>query len=137
MEAILEHVPNPLQVLAESDRVLKPGGWLYCEVPFLQGEHAAPGDYRRWTQEGLLQMFHSWRVDWIEAASGPFSALAYQLRSCLAIMTSFGSDFLYRILFEAVWGYVVWPIKFLDACFGWHPRSQSHAFGYALMVRRK
>jgi len=137
MDALLEHVPDPERILNEASRVLKDTGWIYCEVPFLQGEHSAPGDYRRWTRQGLLQLFEGWDLEWIESSSGPFSALAYQLRSCLSLLTCFGSDLLYRIMFEAVWSYVVWPIKLLDACVRCDPRAAAHAFGYAIMVRKK
>lgn len=137
MEALLEHVPDPSGILEEASRVLKSRGWLYCEVPFLQGEHAAPGDYRRWTRQGLTQLFSGWRVEWIEAVSGPFSVLAYQLRACLSLLTSFGSDKLYRYLFEALWGYVVWPLKFLDFFLRRHPYSDAHAFGYGVMASKR
>ena len=137
MGGFMEHVPDPAAMLNESWRVLKPTGWIYCEVPFLQGEHNAPGDYQRWTRQGLCLLFKSWEIEWVVDVSGPFSALAYQLRTCLSILTSFRSDLLYRILFEAFWGYVVWPIKFLDALFIWHPRAQSHAFGFGIMARKK
>ena len=84
-----------------------------------------------------MQLVDEWHVEWFEAASGPFSAFAYQLRSCLALFTSFGSDFLYRVTFEAIWGYVVWPIKYLDVFFRNHPRAIGHAFGYAVMLKKK
>jgi len=137
MGGLLEHVENPGQILAESMRVLKPGGWLYCEVPFLWGEHNAPGDYRRWTRGGLRQLFREWDIEWLHDVSGPFSALAYQMRSCLSIITSFGSDLLYRVMFEAVWSYVVWPVKFLDPCFKGHPRAQADAAAFGIMVRKR
>ena len=136
-DALLEHVEDPEKILLEVRRVLKSKGWFYCEVPFLQGEHLAPGDYRRWTRAGLLQLFKNWDLEWVTPSSGPFSALAYQSRVCLSIMTSFGSDKLYRLLFEALWGYFVWPLKWLDICFAGNGRSQSHAFGYAVMASKK
>ena len=36
--------------------VLKNGGYLYLEVPFLQGFHADPYDYQRYTQVGLKKL---------------------------------------------------------------------------------
>lgn len=136
MEAVLEHVTEPCRIIHEIVRVLKVDGWLYCEVPFLQGEHSAPGDFRRWTMPGLQQFFKDWQCEWIEPSSGPFSALAYQLRSCLSLLTCFGNDWFYRIMFEAIWGYVVWPIKFLDLLVKNNPNARAHAFGYAIMLRR-
>jgi SAM-dependent methyltransferase len=49
----LEHVPNPRIFLAECFRVLKPGGRLFCTVPFVYHFHPVPGDFRRWTTQGL------------------------------------------------------------------------------------
>jgi SAM-dependent methyltransferase len=49
----LEHVPNPRVFLAECFRVLKPGGRLFCTVPFVYHFHPVPGDFRRWTTQGL------------------------------------------------------------------------------------
>ena len=37
--AVLEHVVNPVEVVEEMARVLKPGGCLVASVPFLQPEH--------------------------------------------------------------------------------------------------
>ena len=85
MDALLEHVVDPIAVLEEAARVLKDNGWVYCEIPFMQGEHSAPHDFRRWTRQGLIRLFDGWRIEWIKPSAGPFSALAYQLRSCLSL----------------------------------------------------
>ncbi len=52
---VLEHVEDPAHVLAEAWRVLKPGGYGYIAVPFLQMEHAAH-DYWRWTRQGFTRV---------------------------------------------------------------------------------
>lgn len=52
---VLEHIPQPDRCLAEIRRVLKPGGSLTIQVPFLYPVHDAPLDFHRWTRHGLLQ----------------------------------------------------------------------------------
>lgn len=51
---VLEHLPNPDRCLAELHRVIKPGGSLTVQVPFLYPIHDAPLDFHRWTRHGLL-----------------------------------------------------------------------------------
>jgi SAM-dependent methyltransferase len=62
--AVLEHVANPEEVMAEMFRVLKPGGHIVLEVPFLQPEHKVPTDFQRYTRDGLelLVQRHGFRL---------------------------------------------------------------------------
>jgi SAM-dependent methyltransferase len=41
---VLEHCPDPGNVLREMNRVLKPGGWVLITVPFLWPLHDVPYD---------------------------------------------------------------------------------------------
>ena len=58
--AVLEHVPRPWLVARELMRVLKPGGTLIADVPFLQPVHAYPNHYYNMTSEGLQSLFREW-----------------------------------------------------------------------------
>lgn len=49
----LEHVADPWQAVREIHRVLTPGGIVHIDVPFIQGYHADPTDYWRFTLDGL------------------------------------------------------------------------------------
>jgi SAM-dependent methyltransferase len=62
--AVLEHVENPEEVMAELYRVLKRGGHLVLEVPFLQPEHKVPTDFQRYTRDGLERIVtkHGFRL---------------------------------------------------------------------------
>ena len=51
---LLEHVPDPRDVLAEAHRVLRPGGKLLICVPFLNRMHGDPFDFGRYTDYYLL-----------------------------------------------------------------------------------
>jgi SAM-dependent methyltransferase len=50
---VLEHVPEPAQVLAELARVLEPGGRLLLVAPQEWCVHQAPYDFYRYTRYGL------------------------------------------------------------------------------------
>jgi SAM-dependent methyltransferase len=52
----LEHVANPWRAVEEIHRVLRPGGTVHIDVPFIQGYHADPTDYWRFTIDGLRQL---------------------------------------------------------------------------------
>jgi SAM-dependent methyltransferase len=55
--AVLEHVRDPFLCAQEIMRVLKPGGELRADVPFLQPSHGYPHHYYNMTQQGLCQLF--------------------------------------------------------------------------------
>jgi SAM-dependent methyltransferase len=61
---VLEHVKDPFKAAREIARVLKPGGQLYCVVPFLQPVHGFPHHYYNMTAQGLANLFEGHlRVD--------------------------------------------------------------------------
>lgn len=61
--AVLEHVADPEAAMEELARVTKPGGHIVVAVPFLQPFHACPGDYQRYTGDGLAELGRRARLD--------------------------------------------------------------------------
>jgi SAM-dependent methyltransferase len=55
VQAVLEHVLSPEKVVEDLFRVLKEGGVIYSEIPFLQPVHEGAFDYTRFTVMG-----HRW-----------------------------------------------------------------------------
>jgi len=53
---VLEHLPCPDDCIREIHRVLKPGGRLTLQTPFLYPIHDSPRDYQRWTIHGLRRL---------------------------------------------------------------------------------
>jgi len=82
--AVLEHVKDPFRCAAEIARVLKPGGWLKCCVPFLQPLHGYPHHYFNMTHEGLRTLFEGRLIierQEVTDPTHPIWAIAWQLRS--------------------------------------------------------
>ena len=79
-QAVLEHVSDPIRAVEEIWRVLKPGGLIYAETPFLQQVHAGAYDFTRYTHLGHRRLFR--RFDELDngAACGPGMALAWAWR---------------------------------------------------------
>lgn len=112
-EAALEHLADPRAAMREMRRVLKSRGYLYVVVPFLQGYHASPDDYSRWTPQGLRIQLE--QVDIIELGvrSGPTSALLWTAQEWLAMALSWNIPAVYRALWMGL-TMVTFPVKFLD-----------------------
>lgn len=63
---VLEHCPDPMQVINEMKRVLKPGGLLFFTVPFLWNLHEVPHDEYRYTPFALKRIFKECGMEEIE-----------------------------------------------------------------------
>lgn len=53
LDSVLEHVPDPIIILQEGYRLLKPGGRIFGDAPFLQPLHLLPHHYFNFTPFGL------------------------------------------------------------------------------------
>jgi uncharacterized protein YbaR (Trm112 family) len=82
--AVMEHTPNFFRCAENLLRVLKPGGILFCAVPFLQPEHGYPNHFYNMTHEGLLNLFRQKvkfeESGFIDPAMHPLNTLQWFLR---------------------------------------------------------
>jgi SAM-dependent methyltransferase len=84
---VLEHVRDPFRCAAEIARVVRPGGRLYANAPFLQPYHGYPHHYYNMTASGLENLFSgAFRVEQLEAPASavPIWALNWFLTSYVA-----------------------------------------------------
>lgn len=74
---VLEHVPNPIDLTLELKRILKPGGLVLMNVPFMYWVHEAPYDYHRYTEFMLRKMVEdaNMRVIKLDAIGGGWVVL--------------------------------------------------------------
>lgn len=75
---ILEHISDPRTVLAEICRVLEPQGHVLLTTRFVFPYHPEPGDYFRFTQDSLFQLFNDtgFNIQDLENEGGILSLLA-------------------------------------------------------------
>jgi SAM-dependent methyltransferase len=58
-EQVLEHVVNPLRAVRTLREMCKHGGHVYVSTPFLVRIHDHPGDYWRFTPDGMRLLLES------------------------------------------------------------------------------
>ncbi|MBN1543372.1 class I SAM-dependent methyltransferase [candidate division KSB1 bacterium] len=133
-QAVLEHTRNSQNVVREIHRVLKSGGLVYAEIPFLQPVHMS-SDYRRFSLQGIRELFQ----DFDEIKSGPnggvassFALISIQLGAALF---SFNRIKLYHIGC-LVFGWLLFPIKHLDRWLVRHPLAEIAAAGMYFLGRK-
>jgi SAM-dependent methyltransferase len=100
-QAVLEHIEDVDTALDEFSRILRPSGLLYIDIPFLQGYHALPTDYRRFTSFGLEKTVTNRRdLHTIDSGTskGPTSVMVWIICEYLAYLLSFGHLTLRKIL---------------------------------------
>lgn len=76
IQAVLEHVLEPVVVVAEIARALRVGGVVYADTPFMQQVHEGAYDFTRFTESGQRYLFR----DFEEVESGMVAGAGTSLR---------------------------------------------------------
>lgn len=134
--AVLEHLTSPEGAVNEFHRILKKGGKIFVNFPFIQGFHSSPHDYSRRTSEGMTILFGNFEIETIGVAGGPTSGLLWILQEWLAILFSFGSSTLHRYLY-IIFMVLTFPIKYLDLILKKHPNAKNITSNFYVIATKR
>ena len=111
--SVLEHVKYPQKVMKEIHRILKPGGIIYINVPFVFPFHADPSDFYRFTYKGIEILCEDF--DKIDSGfnRGPASTMHHLLVHFFAMLFSFNRKSIYGINVD-IFKWLLFWVKYLD-----------------------
>lgn len=115
-QGVLEHIPDPWAVAREIMRILKPGGHAYIEVPLVEGYHADPDDYWRFTRSGLRVIFAGLTPHREGATSGPASAAGLFFREFVGSFST--NRWIHAFLKYVIGSILVLPLRVFDYWLG-------------------
>lgn len=125
--SVLEHVFYPCETIAEIYRVLRPGGCVQVQVPFLLQYHGYPDDYFRYTHSALQRLFEAagFRVVYLETdwSKGAYLNAAKMLEDGSSDIAKPRWRFITRVLAKALF----WMNARVDQYYARSERGMYHA----------
>lgn len=128
IQAVLEHVLDPSTVVAEIHRVLKPGGVVYADTPFIQQVHEQAYDFTRFTLSGHRWLFRDFEEIDSGAVGGAGKALVWSIRY-VALSLGLGTRLATLVALPFFW------VRFIDRFAKPGPKSDA-ASGVYFFGRR-
>jgi SAM-dependent methyltransferase len=125
--AVLEHVADPQRCVSEIQRVLKLGGYVFAETPFMQPVHMGAYDFTRFTYLGHRRLFRYFTEITSGVAAGPAASTAQLMRY---LLTSLSDHPVLGKALSAVGLLGAYPLRFLDRIALPNKRAYDSASGF-------
>jgi SAM-dependent methyltransferase len=135
VKGVLEHIEFPQDAVAELERVLNPGGFVYSSIPFMQAYHPSPGDFQRFTIDGIQRLFSRFEKIDCTITRGSGSSFVWIGREYLSQLLSLNSVRLYK-LWKIVFGWLLQPFKYTDVLLDRHAMAHVAASGFTFVGRK-
>jgi len=134
--SVMEHLREPQVMLSEAHRILKPGGSILLQVPFMWWVHEAPHDYYRYTRYGLQYLFD--KAGFVDIRIFPQTGFwaMWTLKFNYQSMRLIRGPWVARKLMRAILG-TVWAInQRLAPALDRHWKAEEETAGYLVVARR-
>jgi SAM-dependent methyltransferase len=135
IQAVLEHVIDPVRVVSELHRVLAGDGLIYSEIPFMQQVHEGAYDFTRWTLGGHRRLLRDFDEISAGAVGGAGEALAWSIRYFL--LACIGDNARSRRLAGLIAVACTLPLRWIDRIICDRPASVDAASGTFVLGRRR
>ena len=135
VRGVLEHVEAPEKAVEELKRVLKPGGMIYSSIPFMQAYHPSPGDYQRYTIQGIERLFSGFEKIDCGITRGSGSSFVWIGREYFSQLLSLNNMTLYKI-WKVFFGWTLQPFKYTDYFLNHHRMAHLAASGFTFIGRK-
>ena len=133
----LEHVRDPFKAVNEIYRVLRKGGKVYLQLPFIIGYHSGPNDYWRFTGDGIEELAKRNNFALMEKGIVAGGGSGYYRISVefFAALFSILVPALYRP-FKALFALLLFPLKACDYLFRYSKQKNRIAGGFYLIAQK-
>ncbi|MFM9903208.1 MAG: methyltransferase domain-containing protein [Pyrinomonadaceae bacterium] len=132
-QAVMEHVLDPAICVSEIHRVLKKGGVVWADTPFIQQVHAGRYDFLRFTHLGHRYLFRHFSEIASGPSCGPGMALAWAY--CYFLQSFFSNKMMGKAAF-AFGSLTGFWLKYLDYFLINRPNAYDAASAYFFLGRK-